>query len=51
MNNEKRLDHRLNFIEQRENALKVTHIGQEILNNSIQRRRDSRTIELIRKRS
>lgn len=48
MNNEKRLDHRLNSIEQRENAMKVIHIGHEILQNSTQERRDSKTIVLIR---
>lgn len=49
MSKEKRLDHSLSAVEHRAHALKVTHIGLDILQNSIQRRRDSRTIELMRK--
>lgn len=51
MNKERRLDHNLSTVEHREHALKVTHVGLDILQNSIQRRRDSKTIELIRKQS
>lgn len=46
-----RLDMRLSNLELKEKALKVTHIGQEILNSSIQKRIDSRTIILIKKQS
>ena len=49
MSKERRLDHNLSTVEHREHALKGTHIGLEILQNSIQRRRDSKTIVLIRK--
>lgn len=48
MNNERRLDQRLNYIEHRENALQSTHIGQEILHNSTRIPRDSKTIILIK---
>ena len=51
MNKEKRLDNTLSVVELRENAMQVTHIGQQILNNSIQERRDSKTIVLKRKQS
>ena len=34
----------------REKALSLTHIGQEIMLNSVQRRLDSRTIILERKK-
>ena len=36
--------------EQREKALKLTHIGKEIMFNSVQRRLDSKTIILERKK-
>ncbi len=35
--------------EERQQALKLTPIGREIMLNSIQERRDSKTIILIRK--
>lgn len=44
------LNRMLSPAELRDNAMQVTHIGQEILNNSIQKRIDSRTIVLIKKR-
>lgn len=44
-----RPDLRLSSAQFRENALRVTHVGQEILNNSTQKRIDSKTIVLIRK--
>ena len=51
MNNKK---HQLNTLlsgaEQRATAMRVSHVGQQILNNSIQKRVDSRTIILIRKK-
>lgn len=50
MNKKPRLDLRLSNPELRERAMTVAHIGQEILNNSIQERRDSKTIVLIRKK-
>lgn len=43
------LNRMLSPAELRDNAMQVTHIGQEILNNSIQKRIDSRTIVLIKK--
>lgn len=41
----------LSPIELRQHAQLVSHVGQEIMNNSIQKRIDSRTIVLIRKQS
>ena len=35
--------------EERQQAMKLTPIGKEIMLNSIQKRVDSKTIELIRK--
>ena len=37
--------------EERQQAMKLTPIGREIMVNSIQERRDSKTIVLIKKQS
>lgn len=41
---------RIEEAEQREKALSLTHIGKEIMLNSVQRRLDSKTIILDRKK-
>ena len=50
MNKKTRLDLRLTNLELRERAMTVAHVGQEILNDSTQKRIDSKTIVLIRKK-
>lgn len=41
---------RVEEAQMREKALKLTHIGREIMLNSVQRRLDSKTIILDRKK-